>query len=174
MIRLSARTIRTWLAWGVVAGILLLAGAMLLGYHRGYRLLSVQSDSMRPFVSKGGAVVVDCHELHVAAGDVVSYRSPIDARTINTHRVMAVDLEHGLMTTKGDNTQLQDTAVPLRNVIGVVQYSLPLVGLLLDAVKRPVGLVALVYVPALLLVMHELWLLRSYYRTPPRHYALHH
>lgn len=169
------RALGKWLVAAVLALSMVLSTAFVFATSRGYQLLSVQSDSMRPFALKGGAVVVDRNDTRAAVGDVVSYRSPVDATTmtINTHRVVAVDQSRGLMTTKGDNLSARDYVVPLRNVVGTVRFSLPYIGTLLDALKHPLGLVAAVYIPAISLIAYEARRLTRVYSSPPRRYTLY-
>ncbi|MDB5181424.1 MAG: sipW [Candidatus Saccharibacteria bacterium] len=148
-------------------------GGTVFAYTQGYQFMSVQSDSMQPYVAPGGAVVVDRKDTNIHEGDVITYRSPVDRRTVNTHRVVAIDVYRGVVTTKGDNALAVDTVVPLQNVLGTVRYRLPFLGYGLDILKRPLGLLAVIYLPASFVVMAEVRRLTKYYSAPPRHYLLY-
>jgi signal peptidase len=146
-----------------VLACMLLALTVVGSRLKGYELLAVQSDSMRPLMSKGTAVLVDTRDASPRLGDVVSYQSPEDPRVIITHRVIGADYKRGIISTKGDATALTDSPVPAWNVIGTVHGVLPGLGFALDALKHPLGLIAVVYLPAVGIIVAEVRRLSGYY-----------
>lgn len=150
----------------VAALTMLLAVVLATGYAAGYRLYSVQSDSMAPGLSTGDVVLVDSRDKNISTSDVVSFRSPDNPMVIVTHRIISIDAATGSFIAKGDNTDLVDRPVSLSEVVGVVAVSAPILGHVSDALKQPVGLIAMVYLPALFVIAGEVSRLG-------RHYAGH-
>jgi len=118
----------------------------------------VTSDSMSPAIDAGAVVFVDSVPPdRLSTDDVITYRLS-DERV--THRVVAVRERSGVreFRTKGDaNEQPDPEWVPADRVVGVVAFDIPLVGYVVSFANSDRGLLALVVVPAVLLVVSELW-----------------
>ena len=149
-----------------------LLGVLVVGFGRpgsGWRALSVQTGSMRPAVRPGDLVFVK----HVPAsdlrvGDVITYASKSNARQTITHRIVDIQGESKALkqiTTKGDANELPDAPISEQQIVGKVARTAPLLGRLLDTLRTPLGLLILVYVPALGVVWGELKRLSLYYKT---------
>jgi signal peptidase I len=153
-----------------IATVLLLAASIGgLGLWRTHdtQMLSVQSNSMVPVVRRGDAVVLHTiKDSDLKTGDIVSYRSLADQNVIITHRIVNVEKTWGLIITKGDNTQRDDTPVPMSNVMGKVDFRVAYAGFLLNALRSPLGLALGVYLPALIIIAFELKRLASFYTKP--------
>lgn len=147
--------IGTAISWMAVLLCLLAAMLVLAAKSQSYELLSVQSNSMRPLISRGDAVLVDRGERLPRVGDIVSYVSPRNRQVVITHRVVAFDGRAGTFVAQGDNTQLADPQAPVRNIIGTVRYHVPVAGFLFDFFRKPYGLVLAVYLPAAGIVIAE-------------------
>lgn len=165
-----------WQAVQVSAGLLLVVAAVVL--YAGvsdYKLLSVASDSMYPALRHGDAVLRTKRVGQLAAGDVVTFRSPIVTmgQTLEiTHRVIAVDKKRGMVRTKGDHLMTPDSEVAIADITGKIIYAVPKVGLAVDFVRRPAGLMLVLYIPAFGIVWEEIRRLKTYYNRAPRHYVL--
>lgn len=146
----------TAVSWTAVLLCLLLAGLVGFGKLQGYEMLSVQSDSMRPVINTGDAVLADRGQHLPRPGDIVSYVSPKDTAIILTHRVVSFDGKRGTFVAQGDNTSTPDPAAPIRNIVGTVHYSVPLAGAVLDFFRHPAGLILAVYVPAVGIIIGEI------------------
>ena len=122
----------------------------------------VQSDSMSPAIDAGAVVFVsDVPADEISDGDVITYRdSGPDGETRRvTHRVIAVERADGQpqFQTKGDANEDPDPGrVSASQVVGVVNFDLPLVGYVLSILRSPMGIVALVVIPAIALGLSEL------------------
>lgn len=137
-------------------------------------MLSVNSESMEPRIGKGDAVIVHrVDPLDVHAGDVVSYRSPVDESVIITHRVVAVDPLTGQVVTKGDVNSSEDPAVSGFRIIGRVAYVVPGVGGIINALHSWLGLGLLIYLPTSLLLASELHRLVRHYLRPTYVHAIY-
>ena len=154
--RQNLKRISTAASWTAVLLCLLVAGLVGFGKLQGYELLSVQSDSMRPVINTGDAVLADQSQRIPQPGDIVSYASPKDPTVILTHRVVSFDGQKGIFIAQGDNTSAPDPAAPVRNIVGTVRYSVPWAGAMLDFFRSPVGLILALYVPAAGIIIGEI------------------
>ena len=151
----------------------LLVGATILLVIRAHheQLLAVQTGSMIPTFRPGDAVLVKPVAVQsLRAGDIISYQSPQDPTVIITHRLSKIDTTHGWLTTEGDALQSSDPVFPENLLVGQVTAIIPGFGKLLDTLRRPLGLVLAIYLPATLVVTIECKRLAKRYST--RHYQL--
>lgn len=132
------------------------------------QLLSVQTGSMVPNLNKGdlvGVTRVSASSLKV--GDIITFINPKDKKSTITHRITELpNAAHpGQVITKGDANPAADQAHPVSQIIGKVGWSVPYAGKAIDFVRKPIGLIALIYVPALLVIISELKRLAKHYET---------
>lgn len=119
----------------------------------------VLSDSMQPTFAAGDIVVVnDADRDGLSEGDIISFETSDTTRV--THRIVDVEqTDEGIRyRTKGDANEDPDTSlVAPAQVIGTVWFHIPLVGRLVVFAGTSMGTVALVVVPAVLLVVNEIY-----------------
>lgn len=127
----------------------------------------VLSDSMNPSIEAGDVVIVEEtppetieqeEVITFQAGDPDEYHGGDADTDLVTHRVVDVDRsgEGVEFTTQGDaNDQPDAEPVGGEQVVGVVAFSIPLIGWVIDFAGTSLGLLALVVVPCLLLVANE-------------------
>ena len=118
----------------------------------------VESGSMEPKI-KTGSVVLIKPEAKYAVGEIITFDSDFKdergAKVPITHRVIEVKTENNLVTylTKGDANEESDGQIILaRKVIGKVLFDVPYVGYAIDTAKKPYGFLALILIPALILI----------------------
>lgn len=157
MLRLAVHTLL-----GVAVIALLFAGVSLLALKQtGSRALSVQSGSMEPSIQKGDLVIVkDVPQYQV--GDVITYMNPRNENVTITHRIISID-QRGRIVAKGDANGSADKAITARMVVGKVDRVVPGFGTVMDFARTPVGLLLIIYVPALLIVISEMRRLAAHY-----------
>ncbi len=134
----------------------------------GSKLLSVQSGSMVPAIKKGDLVTVtSVSNGKFAVGDVITFTNPVNKQQTITHRVIQTPtLENGSkIITKGDANPSADTPITKESVIGKVNYNVPVAGYGIDFIRKPVGLILLIYIPALVVIISELRRLSAYYKS---------
>lgn len=168
---MNATKIRTYsTAFLHYGGLLLLGCAVLfvlilnvpqvIGAEHSYVVLS---DSMDPTYSAGDVIVVQSVSPEkIQEGDVITFEQPANRVSQTTHRVIdIVHRDQGLyFRTKGDANEGPDPhLVPASNVIGEVWFSIPYVGYVLFFAQTQNGIALLVIVPALLLILTEMWAL---------------
>ncbi|WP_226010654.1 signal peptidase I [Halomicrobium salinisoli] len=116
----------------------------------------VLSDSMSPAIEAGDVVFVsDVPVDRIGEGDVVTYRG--DGGRV-THRVVeVVETDSGpRFRTRGDANDGPDPALVSPDaVVGVVRFHVPLAGHVILFAQSGLGVLALVVVPAVLLIALE-------------------
>ncbi|MEX0875379.1 MAG: signal peptidase I [Actinomycetota bacterium] len=132
----------------------------LIGLAFGYRTYVITSASMDPYVEAGDAILLDQVKAEeVRVGDVIAFH-PLRGRSVTTHRVIDMRTVEGKLhfRTQGDANAAPDpNLVPASNVVGRVGPKVPWVGRGLVFASTRLGQLALVVLPALLLVMREVW-----------------
>lgn len=146
--------ISTTLVTLLVVCSIFLMGSRLLGYQ----IFNVISGSMEPAYSVGDLIYVKEVDVDsIQVGDPITFVLN-EELVVATHRVVEIDYENKHFYTKGDaNDTVDASPVHFNNVIGVPQFSLPLLGYVSDFIQNPPGtyitlivgaiLIAIVYVP---------------------------
>ncbi|HSX33461.1 MAG TPA: signal peptidase I [Candidatus Saccharimonadales bacterium] len=139
-------------------------------HAHGGQLLSVQTGSMTPIIDKGDMVVVTrVPARQLAVGDVVTYASPTNPHKTITHRIIRITSQQ--ITTKGDANAVADPTFNASSVIGRVRAHVRYAGRALDFARRPVGLLILIYVPALSILFSEMRRLSAAYKKERPYFA---
>ena len=152
--------------WNIISSvfvvIIVLCAVFLMGSRLlGYRVFTVISGSMEPKYSVGDLIYVKQVDPDgIKKGDIITFILNEDL-TVATHRVEYVDAENRHFYTKGDANETVDAApVHFNNVIGIPQFSIPLLGYVSNLIQNPPGtyitvgvglvLIIAVFVPDLL------------------------
>jgi signal peptidase len=124
----------------------------------GWRTEVVISGSMEPAISTGSVVIVrPVIPDTLRKGDVIMYYSP-DKSSLTTHRVFNVDSEPSLrFITKGDANNNSDV-IPVTpgQIVGIVAFTIPYLGLLAQFIKTPLGFTLFLLIPAAILIGREI------------------
>jgi len=147
------RIFAIWIGIGLLAGTLVAAVAPQLA---GYRSFTVRSGSMTPAIETGDVVVTSpISPLGARVGDVVTFVDPEGTGKLFSHRVQSVRAVGGevAFVTRGDaNTSTERWRVPADGSIGRVAYRIPKVGYALSYIDSAPARLALIAIPALLLL----------------------
>jgi signal peptidase len=143
---------------GVIAillGTVILAGLLFFVGH-GMTLMVVLSGSMTPLMLPGDVIIVapaDPDQIEV--GDVVVFQySGQDERMVITHRVIGIDAETGLFSTRGDANNAPDPfSISKGDIVGRPVFLIPFVGFASEMKKQVILL--MVILPSLLLTLLE-------------------
>lgn len=142
----------------VVAPFIVYAVPQVIGASHAYVVLS---DSMSPAIHAGDVVVVGAAEpSEIEEGDVITFDRPGGDEQLVTHRVVEVLQEDGQtkFRTKGDaNEEADQQLVPASAVVGVVWFHIPVIGYVVQFGSSDLGTLLLVVVPAVLLILHEVY-----------------
>ncbi len=165
----AARRLRMfvlWLGLGLLFGTLLAAVAPQLA---GFRSFTVRSGSMTPAIETGDVVVTKpIAPLSARVGDVVTFVDPEGTGKLFSHRVQSVRAlgDQVAFVTRGDaNTSTEHWRVPASGSVGKVAYRIPKIGYALSYIDSGPARLALVAIPALLL----LWAAMVRIWRPERH-----
>lgn len=116
-----------------------------------YRAYVVTSGSMEPTI-KTGSIIITKAKPYYEIGDIVTFKN--GGNTV-THRIVDMNLES--ITTKGDANDTPDlSTTPRGNIIGGNFLVVPYVGWVIDFAKTPRGFVAMVVIPASIIIYEEL------------------
>ena len=144
--------------WGVISTILVVmlvfCAVFLMGTRlMGYRVFNVISGSMEPAYSVGDLIYVkEVDPYSIQAGTPITFVLNEDL-VVATHRVVEVDAEKQRFYTKGDANETPDAApVHFNNVIGVPQFSIPMLGYVSDFIQNPPGMYITVGVGVVLII----------------------
>ncbi|HEV2814467.1 MAG TPA: signal peptidase I [Solirubrobacteraceae bacterium] len=166
MTRLAA-SFAVWCAIGVVVGLVAL---VTVPRATGVTPLTVLTGSMEPALTPGDVVLSkSLAPLDVRPGDVVSFHDPSRGGELVTHRVESMRRTGSQVrfVTKGDANDVSETwAVAVDGRIGRTAMSVPKVGHVLHWAGSREGKLALIALPAGLLVLLELVGLLGLRRAP--------
>ena len=150
-----------------ITSVVLVAMALIGLRFFGGQLLTVQSNSMDPIFSRYDAVVVwPIAREALRPGQIVSYPSPTGNGVIVSHRITAIDSHLQTVTTAGDAQQGKDLPMPVTGVSGHVVGVIPGFGRALTAIRNPVVLLGLVYLPATIFAYRELQRVQAHFSRP--------
>lgn len=151
------KTLKT--VWNVVSTVLVvlivLCAVFLMGSRiMGYQVYTVISGSMEPEYRVGDLLYVKKVDVNtIKVGDPITFILNEDL-VVATHRVVRVDSENQRFYTKGDANEIEDNdPVHFNNVIGVPQFSIPLLGYVSDYIQHPPGMYVTIAVGVVLILL---------------------
>jgi signal peptidase I len=163
--------LKIYLELSAAVVVLAAAAGLILWKTDGLRFYSVQTASMSPVLRPGDLVVsTKPQPKNLQVGDIISYASPQNPQKVITHRIYQANPAKGYLVTKGDNLDYQDPPIAYSSVTSKAAWALPKVGYGLDFLHRPIGLIGLVYLPALLITAYELQKLAARYSYARYHF----
>lgn len=150
-------TILVFVSRLMLCALLLTTAGLLYAHAQGWQILSVQTGSMVPTLRPGDAVVVRKMPAgKLRPGEIVSYHSQFQPGKVIDHRLIAIDPTMGWLQTRGDASRVPDQPFPPRLVIGRAVAVAPGFGRLLDWLRRPLGLLLALYLPAATIIGGEM------------------
>jgi signal peptidase I len=124
----------------------------------GHQMYMVLSGSMSPAFDTGSLIFVRPQPPQtLQVGDIITFRSS-SGEQLTTHRIVEVMDENILrFRTRGDANNTDDpNPVPASNVLGRVSYAAPYLGYVMDFAQTKKGLIALIFVPGIIIIIFEL------------------
>ena len=144
--------------WDTVTTVLVVLVVIFAVFLMGSRLMGMQvfnviSGSMEPTYSVGDLLYVkQVDPDSVKVGDPITFVLNEDL-VVATHRVVKVDRENRLFTTKGDANENEDAApVHFNNLVGVPVFAIPLLGYVSAYIQSPPGMYVAIGLGAALLL----------------------
>jgi len=150
----------------IIATIVLVFAAGILVFTvftptRQFQLLNVMSGSMEPVLHVGSIVfLTKVDPTTLKQNDIITFNSTQDQVDSVTHRIKTITNKNGVLSfsTKGDANQTPDVdAVSADKVLGKVMFSIPYLGYLSVWMKTPRGFLLLVILPAIVIILNEIW-----------------
>ena len=145
-------------AWGifttVIVALVVLCAVFLMGSRiMGYRVYTVITGSMEPELSVGDLLYVKpVDPSTVKVGDDITFVLNEDL-VVATHRVVQIDAEKSYFYTKGLANETVDAPVHFKNLLGVVQFSIPKLGYVSDFIQNPPGMYITIAAGAVLIIL---------------------
>lgn len=139
----------------ILVGIIVLCAVFLMGSRlMGYQVFNVISGSMEPTYSVGDLIYVkEVNPYDIEVGTPITFVLN-EELVVATHRVIEVDEDNQHFYTKGDANDTADSSpVHFNNVIGVPQFSIPLLGYVSDFIQNPPGMYITVGVGFILILI---------------------
>ncbi|QIM18714.1 signal peptidase I [Leucobacter coleopterorum] len=150
--------------------VVLVAALVVIPRVTGSESYTILTSSMEPGFPPGTVIVTQPRPVaNIVVGDVITYQLASGKPEVVTHRVVGIrsDTQGDIaFTTRGDNNSINDPhPVIERQVKGVLIYSVPFVGMVLNQVSGNVGLWAPVAGGILLLVVGGSYVISHFSRT---------
>lgn len=132
----------------------------------GYSPFTVQTDSMKPTLSKGDYIFVEkCDTENLQVGDIITYHTIIQGqRAINTHRIVDVIVSDGSIEyqTQGDNKvtnpEPDETLVHPMDIIGKYNdMKISGFGTVIDFLSTKWGFFLVILLPVLLFTVFQVY-----------------
>lgn len=147
------RILVLWVGLGLLFGTL---AAAVVPQLAGFHSFTVRSGSMTPAIETGDVEVTrSISPLSARVGDIVTFVDPEGTGKLFSHRVQSVRVlgDEVAFVTRGDaNTATEHWRVPASGSVGRVVYRIPKVGYALARVDSAPARLALIAIPALLLL----------------------
>lgn len=141
----------------IICGALLGVGVYLINANKvvgnrfpmpfGYGAGVVLSGSMEPELSVYDMIIAKETD-EFAVGDVVVFQ---DGKQVVAHRIVALDEKNTTVWTRGDANNAIDPPVAIEDIKGTVIASIPGVGLVINLIKSPVGIITILAAAFILL-----------------------
>lgn len=122
-----------------------------------YKVMTVLSGSMEPVIKTGSIVVAKTFN-NYKIGDIITFELSSASKTPTTHRIVEIEVIDGnpLYTTKGDANNASDRQGVLNNqIVGKVVLNIPFLGYAVNFVKKPIGFLLIIIVPAGMIILDE-------------------
>lgn len=126
----------------------------------GIKSYTVLTGSMEPTIPTG-SIIYTMHNLGYNIGDIITFKTS-SGKTV-THRVAGVENNGQVMyRTRGDANRVNDQeAITADRIIGKTYLSIPYIGKVSSMLKTPQGLFLSVFLPAMFIILYELWVIKK-------------
>lgn len=150
-------SLTAFLALLLIANLYTIAARQITGEPQpdvfGWSWAVVISGSMEPAIHVNDLIIVRKQNTY-AVGDIISFT---DGNSVVTHRI--VEKGDGYYITRGDANNKADEPVPQEMVIGKVRATVPRVGLVIEYLRTPLGMLGILLLGLLLIKIPD-WINR--------------
>jgi len=123
-----------------------------------YKMMTVLSGSMEPAI-KTGSIVVSKSFNDYKIGEVITFKNDGGGDIPTTHRIVEMEVAKGvpIYTTKGDaNNAADGKRIYKKQIIGKVVLNIPFLGYAINFVKKPIGFLLVIIIPAGIIIIDEI------------------
>ncbi len=128
------------------------------------RTYIVVSGSMEPTIKTGSvAFTIPTKPTEIKIGDIIAFASPMNGKDVILHRVFAIKSTAPLhFQTKGDSNNSPDNwDVMDVSVLGKEVFSIPYLGNAGAFMRKPLGFIILIVIPALLIIVGQIFSIKK-------------
>lgn len=130
-----------------------------------FKIFRVNSGSMEPAIKVGSIVIdVKTDSTKLKEGDIISYSAIERGDLLVTHRISKKIINGNSISfkTKGDANNNEDASeIKPSQIQGKVIIAIPYLGYLSQWIRKPVGFILMVVLPAVILIISEILNIRS-------------
>jgi signal peptidase I len=140
---------------GVIAVLLVISVLPITG---NIKFMTVLSGSMEPAI-KTGSVVMTKPVSDYKVGDVITFGPYTKTKAPTTHRIYEIKVvdSQSVYITKGDANNAPDAGeVAKKDIIGKVVLDVPYLGYIIAFVRKPVGFLLILIIPAAVIIIDEI------------------
>ena len=122
------------------------------------KFLTVLSGSMEPAV-KTGSIVLTKPMSDYKIGDIITFGPITKTTPPTTHRIAEIKVVGGepVYITKGDaNNSVDSREIKKADIVGKTIVKVPYLGYVIDFVRKPVGFVLIIVIPAVVIINDEI------------------
>lgn len=122
------------------------------------KFLTVLSGSMEPAI-KTGSIVLTKPISDYKIGDIITFGPTTKTTPPTTHRIAEIKVVGGepVYTTKGDaNNSVDSREIKKSDIIGKTIIKVPYLGYVIDFVRKPIGFVLIIVIPAVVIINDEI------------------
>jgi len=143
-----------------IAAIAILLIVSVLPVPGNIKFMVVLSGSMEPSI-KTGSVVMTKPAAQYNVGDVVTFGPYSKTKAPTTHRIVEIKTNDNnndkIYITKGDANNAPDARqISQKDIIGKVMFDVPYLGYIVSFVRKPLGFLLILIIPALVIVFDEI------------------
>lgn len=123
-----------------------------------YQVKVVLSGSMEPTIHTGSIVIIKPGSKY-KVGDIIIFGKDTKTEIPTTHRIVSSRAVEGniLFITKGDaNEDIDFTEIYEKDVNGKILFSVPFMGYIINFIRKPVGVIIVIIIPALYIIFDEI------------------
>ena len=122
------------------------------------KFLTVLSGSMEPTIKTGSIVLVGpVNDYKI--GDIITFKPSTETISPITHRIAEIKVvgSQPVYITKGDaNNSVDSQEIQKSNIIGKTIVRVPYLGYVIDFVRKPIGFVLIIVIPAVVIINDEI------------------
>ena len=122
------------------------------------KFMTVLSGSMEPTI-KTGSIILTKPTGDYKIGDIITFGPITKTVPPTTHRITEIKVQGGnpIYITKGDaNNSIDSREIQKSDILGKMIVKIPYLGYVIDFVRKPIGFVLIIIIPAVVIINDEI------------------